>query len=91
MRLGMAWSSAKADGQAPICGAMESRLLVATMSRGLWLAGSSRDTVPTELKLGYCAEMWAKGLEMAGNGGQGSEVGPLMRRRGAEAEPPRRA
>ena len=62
----MAWSNAKADGQAPICGAMDPRLLVATMAQGLWLAGSGRDTVPTELRLVYCAEMWAKGLEMTG-------------------------
>ena len=51
IRLGMAGSNAKANGQAPICGAMEPRLLVATMARRLWLAGSGRDTVPTELRL----------------------------------------
>ena len=43
-------------------------MLVATMARGLCLVGSGRDTVPTELRLGYCAEMWAKGLEMADRG-----------------------
>jgi len=69
-RCGWVWrgQDQRLAGRGGKCGAFEPRLLVATMARGLWPAGSGRDAVPTELRLLYCAEIWAKGLEMAGSG-----------------------